>query len=133
MILIQRDDTLIVKEITEQPPYGSAAKDPVDPTKVVYYPSKERCDEIAGQYPDTSYTVQFRYIAIERDTTEQLVSNEATVTITVECIRTRPIANPDEESTDEETPIPIHPLDNDEDPENDPLKILMLVNQLLVI
>ena len=102
------NDPLIVSEITEQPDDGSASIDPSDPTQIIYYPSKKKCDSIAGKYPDTYYTTTFRYIVVETDTTERLESNEAFVTITVECIRSKPKANPDKVETDEDTPVDLN-------------------------
>src|SRR5439155_1209239 len=54
----------------------------------------------------------------------QLTSNLATVTITVNFVNDRPVANPDAFTTDEDTPLAIAApgvLANDTDEENDPL------------
>ena len=67
-----------LNEITEQPTYGTATQ---DGNVIVYDPTgaQEKCTEIAG-YAD-SFEDTYRYTI--RDTNDNLVSNEATVTITV--------------------------------------------------
>ena len=105
----------LLKKSPEQPQYGTAT--PED-GGIVYDPtpgSQEKCNEIAG-YAD-SYTDTYKYTI--RDTNDNLVSNEATVTITVRCNRDEPNANDDFDETDENTEICIDVLENDTDMEGD--------------
>ena len=44
-----------------------------------------------------------------------------TITVKVKCLRAPPVANPDDRTTDENTPVTLNPLENDTDPENEPL------------
>ena len=71
--------------------------------------------------PDLHFfgTDSFTYIA--NDGLEE--STVATVTIIVASVNDAPIANPDEVGTDEDTPIEIAVLQNDEDVEGDPLSV----------
>ena len=50
---------------------------------------------------------------------------ESTITINVACLRAPPTAVDDYRETDENTPITIPVLDNDSDPENDPLQLVI--------
>ena len=64
------------------------------------------------------------------DADDQL-TDSSYIEIKVRCLRAKPIAKPDEETTDDETPVTVDPLvDNgngaDEDPENDPLTVISI-------
>ena len=84
---------------------------------ITYTPSDEQCRKVA---PSTTYIDTIPYTIIDED---GLVSNTATITVTVRCRREPPNAEPDYSTTDEVTPVTIGVLDNDSDPEDDPLSV----------
>ena len=75
------------------------------------------CDKVA---PAASYIDTIPYTIVDQD---GLTSNTATITVTVLCTREPPIAVPDEDETNPNTPTDTPVLDNDSDPENDPISV----------
>ena len=105
-----------INEVTTQPNYGTAT---IQNGGIVYDPTgaDEKCRELAPSYIN-EYTDTYEYNI--RDTNDNLVSNDATVTITVKCNRAPPNANDlPPVPTDENTPICVDVLENDTDPEGD--------------
>ena len=112
------NDPLTIEDITRQPNEGSATE---DGTTITYTPDKKDCDAVA---PQPSYTTTLEYNIRDGSTASLVSPTSATVTIKVNCLRGQPIANPDAEETDEDTPVDVYPLTNDEDPEEQPLTLL---------
>ena len=122
------DDSDEVDQDSEQPQYGTAT--PVgntggntytpDPTQ-----AQDKCTEIAAYYSDLFYDYYKYNIP---DTNDNLVSNEALVTIKVMCNRDPPNANDVTRTTDENPPILIDVLDNDTDPEGDTDGLVIVSN-----
>ena len=94
--------------ITSQPDHGSVSVDPV--TGVVTYT------------PDQDYNGPDSFAYTVDDATGT-TSNAATVSITVEPVNDAPVAVNDNETTDQNTAIDIDVMDNDSDPEGDPIEI----------
>jgi len=106
--------TLSINEIPGLPTYGAVT---TDGTGITYSPTGgyARCAAIAGQADEFTDTYQYNIIVVG----DGVVSNDATVTITVQCYRAAPNAYDDQAQTDTQTAICIDVLDNDTDPEGD--------------
>ena len=76
------------------------------PDDITYTPDPNVCDEMA---PDEPTTDSFKYNVIDSQD-DNLVSNEATVTVIIECNRGPIKANPDEETTNEDEPVINYPV-----------------------
>ena len=94
--------------ITAQPDHGSVSVDPV--TGVVTYT------------PDQDYNGPDSFAYTVDDATGT-TSNPATVSITVEPVNDAPVAVNDSDTTDQNTAIDIDVMNNDSDPEGDPIQI----------
>ena len=103
-----------INEITHDLNYGDAT---ITNGQITYTPDERadrKCRELAKKYIN-EFTDTLRYNV--RDTNDDLVSNDATVTITVKCSREAPNANDiSYPATDEQTPICIDVMENDTDP-----------------
>ena len=55
------------------------------------------------------------------------------IQITVDCIRVPPIANDDEATTDEDSPVTVPVLNNDEDPDDPNNKLILMKSQKIQI
>ena len=99
------DDSLAVQSIT-QGTHGTVMN---NASNVVYSPN-----------PDFHGSDTFSYTVTDGNGG----TDTATVTVTVDPINDPPIADPDSAATDEDTPVTIGVLGNDEDPEGDPLSVL---------
>ena len=99
------------------PGFGTATVD--NNNDITYTPEPLCCDSIA---PQKTRTDTFTYTVIDY-LDDNLVSNEATVTIIVDCARGDIQANDDYEETDEDEEVTVYPLTNDEDSENQPLQL----------
>ena len=71
--------------------------------KVTYKPGPDgdkKCRKLAGTYPAfDGYVVVMNYVIEDAD--DQL-QDDSTITIKVKCLRAKPIAKPDEDTTDDE-------------------------------
>ena len=85
---------------------------------VTYTPSSDTCDKVA---PDATYTDTIPYTIVDAD---GLTSNTAIITVTVYCDRNPPNAKDDEATTDEDSPVTVPVLNNDSDPDNDPISVV---------
>ena len=106
------------------PQLGDGATATPGPGKTITYTPGNRCD----RYPSiTQYTDTFTYSAV--DTRDDNIAVEASVTVTVTCDNRAPEAQDDSASTNEDTPVDIPVLNNDDDPEDDPLEITRITDQ----
>ena len=85
--------------------------------------SSKKCDEVA---PEPSYIDTIPYTIVDQD---GLTSNTAIITVTVLCIRDPPIATPDEDRTNENTPVNVPVLENDYDPANEPIEVTRITEE----
>ena len=118
------NDPISVNEITSPPSYGTAEPQP-DGT-ITYTPDQranDKCDTIFGN----SFTDTFEYEIID-DGDKQTAT--ATVTITVNCVRTPPLAVDDQDTTDENTPRIVDVITNDYDPDDgETVSVDKIINQ----
>ena len=96
-----------------------------DDGTVTYTPG-DNCDNVASS---STYTDTFSCTMTDLD--ENMLSDPATVTITVTCDPRPPLAGDDSVSTPEDTPLTIGVLQNDADPEQEPLRVNEIVAAVL--
>ena len=107
------NDPIEVTRVTTPPSYGSAEPQPDDTIR--YTPDDravKRCKEIYGN----SFTDTYGYEIIDEGDKQ---TASTTVTITINCVRTPPVAVDDTDETDENTPITTDVISNDYDPDDD--------------
>ena len=78
--------------------------------------------------PDFFGSDSFTYTICDDVAPPDQLCDSATVTITIDPVNDPPIANPDSDTTDEDTPVTIDVLPNDSDVDNDPLSVFNSTN-----
>ena len=96
-------DTLAVDSVT-QGAHGSVVNNGTD---VTYTPDADYCGADS-----------FTYVA-----SDGVLTDGATVNVTITCINDAPVADDDSATTDEDTAVTIDVLDNDDDVDGDPLAV----------